>query len=65
MADNTWMKRAILMEIRQHVTDLTYNDRKEDERLSIGQFNSAFKEGIITINEAVEEFRKGFEGIDK
>ena len=65
MADGTWKKRVILMEIRQHVSDLVYKDRKGDERLTLGAFNSAFKDGIITIDEAVEEFRKGLEGVDK
>ncbi len=58
-------KGLILATIRDLVADFAYTDRKEDEELTVTQLNKAFKDGTITIDEAVDEFRKELTGIDK
>ena len=51
-------KQNILDTISDLCSDFLYYDRKEDETLSVKKLNKAFKKGVITINECVEEFRK-------
>lgn len=56
------MKKIILDAISDLCSKFLYYDRKEDEQLSVDQLNKAVKDGEITIDEIVEEFRKGLEG---
>ncbi len=55
------MKQLILNKIETLCAKFLYYDRKEDEELSAVQLNQAVKEGIITIDEMVNEFRKHLE----
>lgn len=52
------MKNLILGHIRDLVSDFTYYNRKNDEELSSEDLQKAVKDGEITIDEMVEEFRK-------
>lgn len=51
-------KQNILDTISDLCSDFLYYDRKEDENLSVKKLNKAFKQGVITVDECVEEFRK-------
>lgn len=55
------MKQNILDTISDLCSDFLYYDRKEDESLNVEQLNSAVKNGEITIDEMVSEFRKHLE----
>ncbi len=55
------MKETILNTIKDMSADFLYYDRKEDEQLSIGELNKAVKDGIITVDEMVNEFRNQLE----
>ncbi len=50
-------KQNITNSIKDLVSDLLYYDRKEDEELSVDDINNAFKDGTITVDEAVEIFK--------
>lgn len=50
-------KETITNTIKDIVSNLLYYDRKEDEELSVDDINNAFKDGTITIDEAVEIFK--------
>ena len=52
------IKNKILGLVSDLVSDLTYYDRKNDEDLSVEQFNEAVENGVVTIDEIVTEFRK-------
>lgn len=52
------MKDLILGKIHDLVSDFTYYNRKNDEDLSSEDLQKAVKEGEITIDEMVEEFKK-------
>ena len=51
------MKENITNSSKDLVADLLYYDRKEDEELSVDDINNAFKDGTITVDEAVEIFK--------
>lgn len=53
-------KQAILNVVSDCATDLLYYDRKEDDELPIGAIEKAIADGVISIDEIVEEFRKAF-----
>ncbi len=55
------MKQTILNTIQDLCSSFLYYDRKECQQLSVKQLNKAVKSGEITIDEMVEEFRKGLE----
>lgn len=55
------MKQTILLKIGELCTNFLYYDRKEDEDLTMEQLNEAVKNGEITIDEMVAEFRKNIE----
>jgi hypothetical protein len=55
------MKKIILDTISDLCSDFLYYDRKEDEKLSVNQLNAAVKNGDVTIDEMVAEFRKNLE----
>ncbi len=55
------MKKIILDVISDLCSDFLYYDRKNDEDLSMEQLNEAVKNGEITIDEMVNEFRKNLE----
>ena len=55
------MKQTILDTINDLCSSFLYYDRKEDEELSVEQLNLAVKNGDITIDEMVDEFRKHLE----
>jgi len=59
------MKQTILDTISDLCSDFLYYDRKEDEDLTMEQLNEAVKQGEITIDEMVEEFRKHLENTFK
>lgn len=59
------MKQTILDTISDLCTDFLYYDRKEDEDLTMEQLNEAVKNGEITIDEMVAEFRKHLENTFK
>ena len=52
------MKDHILGIITDDIADFLYYDRKEDPRMSPDDIERAFKEGAITVDEAVECFRE-------
>ncbi|RKZ09779.1 hypothetical protein DRQ25_05170 [Candidatus Fermentibacteria bacterium] len=54
-------KETILVTIGDVVINLVYYDRKEDEDLSVNDFDSAVEEGEITVLEMVEAFQKRLE----
>lgn len=54
-------KQKIFNEISDLCSNFLYYDRKEDEDLSVKKLNKAFKKGVVTIDECVEEFRKHLE----
>jgi len=58
-------KQVILNTIEDLVSKFVYYDRKEDEELSMKQLNKAVKDGIVTIDEIVAEFRKHLENTFK
>lgn len=55
-------KQTILSTIEDLVSDFTYYDRKESD-LTMDNLNQAVASGEITIQEMVDEFRKGLEGV--
>ncbi len=55
------MKQIILDHISDLCSNFLYYDRKESENLSMEQLNAAVKNGEITIDEMVAEFRKHLE----
>ena len=55
------MKEIILSTVRDLCSCFLYYDRKEDEDLSAEELKEAVKNGTITIDEIVEEFRKQLE----
>lgn len=55
------MKQNILDIISDLCANFLYYDRKESETLSANQLKSAVKNGTITIDEMVAEFRKNLE----
>ena len=58
------LKQTILNTVDDLVSDFLYYDRKEDEELSSEELSNSLKDGIITIDEIVEQFstrlREGF-----
>lgn len=50
-------KEQILGTVTDLVRDFTFYDRKEDEELSQEQLDQAIKDGTITIDEIVEQFK--------
>jgi hypothetical protein len=59
------MKETILATIGDLCADFLYYDRKEDEDLSADDLQEAIEDGIITIDEMVEEFRRILENTHK
>ena len=55
------MKENILATVKDLCANFLYYDRKEDEDLSAEDLEDAVKNGIVTIDEMVEEFRKQLE----
>ena len=55
------MKEIILSTITDLSSNFLYYDRKEDEDLSSEDIEDAVENGIITIDEMVEEFRRNLE----
>ncbi len=55
------MKQNILNTISDLAGSFLYYDRKEDESLPRGVIEKAVKDGVITIDEMVAEFRKHLE----
>ena len=55
------MKEEIIATISDLCSDFLYYDRKEDQYLSVEQLNNAVKNGEITIDEMVTEFKKNLE----
>ncbi len=51
-------KQIILDTISDLCSDFLYYDRKGDEDLTIEELNYAVRNGEITIDEMVDEFRK-------
>jgi len=56
-------KTIILNTIRDLCLDFIYYDREEDEELSKDQLNDAIRNGEISIDEIVAEFRKHLDQI--
>lgn len=59
------MKQTILDTISDLCLDFLYYDRKGDEGLTMEKLNEAVKNGEITIDEMVAEFRKHLENTFK
>lgn len=55
------MKQLILGTIQDLCSDFLYYDRKEDEDLSVEQLKDAVKNGEVTIDEMVQEFKRNLE----
>ena len=60
---NEKIKQIILDNIDGLVVDFTYYDRKDDEDLPIQRLNEAVKNGIITVDEMAEEFKRLLENV--
>jgi hypothetical protein len=58
-------KQHIKDVISDLVSDFAYYDRKEDEDLSMEDLNEAVKNGVITVDEMVSEFRSHLEEVYK
>lgn len=54
-------KEYILATVQDLCANFLYYDRKEDDDLSTEDLEDAVKNGIITIDEMVEEFRNQLE----
>lgn len=59
------MKEEIIKTIQDLCSNFLYYDRKEDEDLTMEQLNKAVKDGEITIDEMVAEFRRNLEATFK
>lgn len=59
------MKEIIINTITDLCSNFLYYDRKEDGQLSVEQLNKAVKDGVITVDEMVAEFRKHLENTFK
>ena len=58
-------KETVLNTIDDLVQDFLYNDREEDEDLSVHQLHQAVEEGDINIEEMVSKFRENLEEMFK
>ena len=47
----------IINEMSDHMTRFMYYDRKDDERLHVGDIESALRRGVVTVDELVEIVR--------
>lgn len=56
--DNLPDKLTIKNAISDSVSNLMYYDRKEDECMRVGTIEVAIAEGVISVDEMVEEFRR-------
>jgi hypothetical protein len=52
------LKERILGAIEDSIAKLLYYDRKEDEDLPRGTIEKAIEDGVVTVDEIVELFRK-------
>jgi hypothetical protein len=59
------LKTKILNVIEDTMTNLLYYDRKEDYELGVGDLERAIEEGVITVDEILEQFKKPFMHIEK
>lgn len=50
-------KEFILGVVQDAVADLLYYNRKEDEELPVGAIEEAIKDGVLTVEEIVREFK--------
>jgi hypothetical protein len=50
-------KQEVFATIDTLVSNFLYYDRKEDDDLPIGRIQRLVKEGVLTIDEMVDEFR--------
>ncbi len=55
------LKNYILATVQDLCANFLYYDRKEDDDLSAEDLEDAVKNGIVTIDEMVEEFRNQLE----
>lgn len=55
--------QRIIDTVTDAALNILYYDRKEDPDLPVGSIEAAVKAGEITIDEMVDEFRKGLEAI--
>lgn len=51
------MRKIIFDTVTDMVSKFLYYDRKEDDELPVGAIDQAIKDGVITVNEIVDEFR--------
>ncbi len=51
------MKDLILNEVEFIVSNFLYYDRKDCENLPVGEIDIAIDNGVVTIDEIVEQFR--------
>ena len=51
------IRDEIMRTIQDMTADFLYYGRKEDEDLRVGAIEKAVKDGYITVDEIVEEFR--------
>lgn len=58
-------KQKIKNVISDIVSKFVYYDRKEDEDLSMNDLDEAVKNGVITVDEMVAEFRTHLEEVYK
>lgn len=59
--ENIELKSAIFSTLNDCWHDLFYYDRKEDGGLPVYAIERAIKDGVITVDEMVEHFRKHIE----
>ncbi len=55
------MKQTILDTVKDLCSDFLYYGRKEDEELSEEQLKKALKDGVVTIDEIVAQFKETLE----
>lgn len=61
---NEALRKHIFDIISDAVLDLTFYDRKEDDELGYREFNRLVMEGVITVDEMVEVFRKNIKNLE-
>ena len=56
------MKQKIMNVLSDTMTNMLYYNRKEDAELPVGSIGKALREGVVTIDEMVKEFKDCLKG---
>jgi len=55
------VRSSILANVGDLIANFLYYDRKEDEDLPRGEIEKAIEEGVLTVDEIVDEFKMQLE----